>query len=140
MGHDQASAAARSASGLVASIAAARHALGAPPAAARAPGRSMTPLSERAPTEHPARMRHEQLVGISTTPLGELDGTITPSDLHFTRHHAGIPSVDPQRFELLIHGLVQRAMVFKLDELRRLPSRTRSEEHTSELQSRALIS
>jgi sulfane dehydrogenase subunit SoxC len=113
----------RSASGLVASIAAGRHALAAPPVA-RAPGRGMTPLSERAPTEHPERGLHEQLVGISSTPLGELDGTITPSDLHFTRHHAGIPAIDPVQFELLVHGLVQRATVFKLDELRRLPSRT----------------
>jgi sulfane dehydrogenase subunit SoxC len=84
----------------------------------------MTPLSERAPTEHPVRALYERLSGISTTPLGELDGTITPADLHFTRHHAGIPTVDPARFELLVHGLVDRATVFRLDELRRLPSRT----------------
>jgi sulfane dehydrogenase subunit SoxC len=84
----------------------------------------MTPLSERAPTEHPTRALHERLTGISATPLGELDGTITPSDLHFTRHHAGVPSIDPSRFELLVHGMVDRATVFRLDELRRLPSRT----------------
>ena len=84
----------------------------------------MAPLSERAPAEHPARALHERLTGISATPLGELDGTITPSDLHFTRHHAGIPAVDPSRFELLVHGLIDRPTVFRLDELRRLPSRT----------------
>ena len=91
---------------------------------ADSPGRAMTPLSERAPGEHPARAIQERLTGISETPLGELSGTITPSDLHFTRHHAGIPAVDGATFELLVHGLVERPTIFKLDELRRLPSRS----------------
>jgi sulfane dehydrogenase subunit SoxC len=113
----------RAAPALAALIAAKREAHGGA-AAPASPGRSMTALSERAPTEHPARELHERLTGISETPLGELDGTITPSDLHFTRHHAGIPTIDPARFELLVHGLVGRPMVFRLDELRRLPSRS----------------
>lgn len=29
--------------------------------------------------------------GVSWTPLHELDGTITPSGLHFERHHNGVP-------------------------------------------------
>ena len=29
------------------------------------------------------------------TPLEKLSGIITPSDLHFERHHAGIPVIDP---------------------------------------------
>src|SRR4029077_4974299 len=74
--------------------------------------------------EHPERKLEERLPGICETPLGELDGTSTPSDLHYTRHHAGIPTVDPTSFELLVHGLVDRPTVFRLDELRRLPSRT----------------
>jgi hypothetical protein len=36
-------------------------------------------------------------VGRSPTPLQDLTGTITPSDLHFERHHAGIPTLDPER-------------------------------------------
>jgi sulfane dehydrogenase subunit SoxC len=84
----------------------------------------MTPLSERAPSEQPTRVLNERLGGISSTPLGELDGTLTPSDLHFTRHHAGIPSVDATQFTLLVHGLVERPTVFTLADLKRFPSRT----------------
>jgi sulfane dehydrogenase subunit SoxC len=84
----------------------------------------MTPLSERAPSEQPARVLHERLGGISSTPLGDLDGTLTPSDLHFTRHHAGIPNIDAAQFTLLVHGLVERPTVFTLADLKRFPSRT----------------
>jgi sulfane dehydrogenase subunit SoxC len=108
-----------SASALVATLVADRRARAEP-----APGRTMTALSERAPSEHPTRTLHERLDGISETPLGELVGTITPSDLHFTRHHAGIPTVDPAQFDLLVHGLVDRPTALSLDDLRRLPSRT----------------
>lgn len=37
-------------------------------------------------------------------------GVITPSDMHFERHHAGIPQIDPKRYKLLIHGMVERPM------------------------------
>jgi sulfane dehydrogenase subunit SoxC len=47
---------------------------------------------------------------------------LTPSDLHFERHHAGIPTVDPESYSLLVHGLVERPMVFTLGDLKRLPS------------------
>ena len=87
-------------------------------------GASMTPLSERAKGEHPARTLHERLVGIASTPIDSLDGTVTPSDLHFTRHHAGIPAIDPAQFELLVHGKCERPTVFSLEDLRRLPSHT----------------
>ena len=33
--------------------------------------------------------------GASRTPHHLLDGTITPSGLHFERHHSGIPDIDP---------------------------------------------
>jgi sulfane dehydrogenase subunit SoxC len=52
-------------------------------------------------------------------------GTITPSDLHFERHHGGIPSIDPHRYELLIHGMVEKPMIFKLSDLKRFPSVSR---------------
>ena len=38
--------------------------------------------------------RYEQAAG-SLTPLQHLNGTLTPSALHFERHHAGIPDIDP---------------------------------------------
>ncbi|MFC0515545.1 sulfite dehydrogenase [Mucilaginibacter angelicae] len=62
----------------------------------------------------------------SRTPLQDLYSTITPSDLHFERHHAGIPTIDPNTYELLIHGMVERPMKFSLHDLKRFPSVTRT--------------
>lgn len=61
----------------------------------------------------------------SRTPLQDLYGTITPSDLHFERHHNGVPVIDPAKYELLIHGLVERPTVFSLTDLKRFPSVSR---------------
>jgi sulfane dehydrogenase subunit SoxC len=57
----------------------------------------------------------------SWTPLGHLDGMITPSSLHYERHHAGVPDIDPQHHQLLIHGLVDRPLIFSLADIRRFP-------------------
>ncbi len=73
----------------------------------------------------PARTPTGILTGTSLTPLQDLSGTITPSDLHFERHHAGVAQIDPTRYRLLIHGLADRATVFTLDDLKRFPSVTR---------------
>jgi len=61
----------------------------------------------------------------SRTPLQDLVGIITPAALHYEMHHYGVPDVDPQRHELMIHGLVERPLVFTMDELHRLPSVSR---------------
>jgi sulfane dehydrogenase subunit SoxC len=61
----------------------------------------------------------------SFTPLLDLYGTITPSSLHFERHHSGVPDLDPAVHTLTIHGLVDRPRVFTVDELKRLPSVSR---------------
>ena len=61
----------------------------------------------------------------SRSPLQDLFGTITPSDLHFERHHNGVPTIDPTKYQLLIHGLVERPMVFSLVDLKRFPSVSR---------------
>src|SRR5512138_17270 len=45
--------------------------------------------------------------GASRTPLEALEGTITPSGLHFERHHSGVPDIDPEQHRLLIHGMVK---------------------------------
>lgn len=63
--------------------------------------------------------------GYSLTPLERLSGIITPSDLHFERHHAGVPTIDPDQYELLIHGLVDRPLKFSLVDLKRFPSVSR---------------
>ena len=64
-------------------------------------------------------------VGSSLTPLHSLSGTITPSDLHFERHHAGVPAIDPAVHRLVIHGLVDRPLSLSVDDIRRFPQVTR---------------
>jgi sulfane dehydrogenase subunit SoxC len=59
--------------------------------------------------------------GSSRTPLEMLEGIITPSGLHYERHHNGIPDIDPATHRLLIHGLVERPLEFSLDALMRYP-------------------
>jgi sulfane dehydrogenase subunit SoxC len=61
----------------------------------------------------------------SRTPLQDLFGTITPSDLHYERHHAGVPVIDPHSYSLTIHGMVDKPLVFSLADLKRFPSVTR---------------
>ncbi|MEI4264235.1 sulfite dehydrogenase [Roseovarius sp. D0-M9] len=58
----------------------------------------------------------------SMTPLASGRGMITPSGLHFERHHAGIPTIDPQTHELILHGMVDEPLHFTMDDLKRLPS------------------
>jgi sulfane dehydrogenase subunit SoxC len=62
---------------------------------------------------------------VSFTPLESLHGMTTPSSLHFERHHNGVPVIDPARYRLLIHGLVEQPMIFTLDELKRFPAVSR---------------
>src|SRR5437868_8369010 len=61
----------------------------------------------------------------SHTPLHDTFGIITPSSLHFERHHSGVPEIDPAAHRLTIHGLVDRPLVLTVDELKRLPSISR---------------
>ncbi|HEU0020700.1 MAG TPA: sulfite dehydrogenase [Dehalococcoidia bacterium] len=58
---------------------------------------------------------------VTATDQRNFMGVITPSDLHFERHHNGIPEIDPKRYKLLIHGLVSEPKVFTLEDLKRLP-------------------
>jgi len=59
------------------------------------------------------------------TPLDKSKGMITPSGLHFERHHAGIPNIDPNKHTLIVHGMVERPMQFTVDQLSRFPSVSR---------------
>src|SRR5690606_34074748 len=43
------------------------------------------------------------VAGWTFTPLQDLEGTITPSDLHFERHHSGATMIDPAEHRLVIH-------------------------------------
>jgi sulfane dehydrogenase subunit SoxC len=59
------------------------------------------------------------------TPLQELDGIITPNGLFYERHHGGVPAIDPAQHRLMLHGLVERPMIFTMEDLRRFPSQSR---------------
>jgi len=59
--------------------------------------------------------------GSSRSPLQHLQGTITPNSLHFERHHAGIPDINPAEHKLVINGLVRQPLVFSYEELLKYP-------------------
>ena len=88
----------------------------------KVPGTPVSPLGQRSPFERPRRVPVGTGQGISLTPLQNLSGIVTPADLHFERHHAGVPAIDPQRYKLLIHGMVERPTMFDLEALKRFPS------------------
>ena len=97
----------------------------APPDAALIPGAPSGPLGLRSPYENPALAPVGVTTGSTLTPLHALHGTITPSDLHFQRHHNGIPLIDPERWSLMVHGLVDKPLSLSLAELQRFPAITR---------------
>jgi sulfane dehydrogenase subunit SoxC len=86
-------------------------------------GKPSRALGQRAPSEKP--LRQPRGATSSGTPHQDLYGTITPADLHFERHHGGVPEIDPKAYSLLIHGMVERPMVFTLADLKRFPAVSR---------------
>lgn len=66
---------------------------------------------------------------VSFCPLQGLFGIITPSGLHFERHHQGWWDIDPSKHRLMLNGsddtMLKRPMVFSMDELMRLPNVSR---------------
>ena len=57
--------------------------------------------------------------------MQHLSGIITPSALHFERHHNGVPRIHPLKHRLLVHGLVDRPMIFTVEELKQFPAQSR---------------
>ena len=88
----------------------------------KVPGSPASKLGTRSPYETPKRVTYDI---VSLTPLQDLYGTITPADLHYERHHAGIPAIDPKAYKLVIHGMVDKPMTFSLADLKRFPSVSR---------------
>ena len=91
-------------------------------------GKPLSGYGERSPFVKSARATRQSRTpeaGSSSTPLAETYGIITPSALHYERHHSGVPAIDPARHRLVIHGLVERPLVLTMDEIRRLPSVSR---------------
>ncbi|MDN3647791.1 sulfite dehydrogenase [Reinekea marina] len=64
----------------------------------------------------------DPISSISFSPLHKLKGIITPNGLVFERYHAGVPTINPDEHRLIIHGLVERPLIFTMDQLRRFPS------------------
>lgn len=94
--------------------------------ASRVPGASPSKLGHRSPYEHIERLvAAPSPAGVSFTPLEKLSGIITPSGLHFERHHAGVPDIRPDEYGLLIHGMVDRPLKFSLADLKRFPAESR---------------
>jgi sulfane dehydrogenase subunit SoxC len=66
---------------------------------------------------------------VSFAPLQSLFGIVTPSGLHFERHHQGWWDIDPSKHRLMVNGsdakLLKTPKVFTMDELMRLPSVSR---------------
>ena len=69
--------------------------------------------------------RRTDTAATSWVPLQDLDGIITPNGLCFERHHAGVPDIDPEQHRLIIHGMVDRELIFTMDDLVRFPSVSR---------------
>jgi sulfane dehydrogenase subunit SoxC len=88
-------------------------------------GTPTSPVGSRSRFVTAVRNPTGEVTGTSFTPLQDLTGTITPADLHFERHHGGVPLIDPAKHSLMIHGLVDRPMVFTVDEIKRFPQVTR---------------
>lgn len=101
------------------------------PVWSKTPGAGMSELGS--PSEFETNLRRVGIgsqtgttgAGASRTPLEHLDGIITPSRLHFERHHSGIPAIDPEQHKLVIHGLVDRPLSFDMAALARYPSVSR---------------
>jgi sulfane dehydrogenase subunit SoxC len=91
-------------------------------------GKPLGPYSERSPFEKAVRWTRQSKTpetGSSFTPLAESLGILTPSALHYERHHSGVPAIDPAQHRLVIHGLVDRPLSLSMADIRRLPSVTR---------------
>src|SRR5947209_6962654 len=92
-------------------------------------GEPLGPYGERSPFEKAVRWRRESKTpetGSSFTPLDDSVGILTPSALHYERHHSGIPTIDPAKHRLVIHGLVDRPLSLSVADIRRLPSLSRT--------------
>ena len=85
------------------------------------PSRFETALQRR---ESPGLTR-VNAASVSFTPLQSLFGIITPSGLHFERHHQGWHDIDPSQHRLMVNGLVKQQKVYTMDDLMRLPSVSR---------------
>jgi sulfane dehydrogenase subunit SoxC len=99
------------------------------------------PVAERpygSPSQYESQILRRDLPGVfsklpgnsvSFTPLQAMFGIITPSGLHYERHHQGWQDIDPARHRLMITAsspaFIKQAKVYSMDDLLRLPSVSR---------------
>jgi sulfane dehydrogenase subunit SoxC len=116
---------------LVPSIAAAEEALSVPPWMKEQGHPILSPpYGVPSPFEKDVVRRYREVRATNTAattfaPLQDMFGVITPSGLCFERHHGGVPMIDPGAHRLVVHGMVERPLVFTMDELMRFPSVSR---------------
>ncbi len=96
---------------------------GLPEDPTRVPGTAPTAYGQRSTFEKAVRIPRSWWA--SLTPLQDSHGILTPSALHFERHHNGVPTIHPEHHRLLIHGMVDQPWTFTLDDLKRFPSISR---------------
>ncbi len=89
------------------------------------------------PSKHEANVQRRPSPGLTQTtqasvsfaPLQSMFGIVTPSGLHFERHHQGWWDVDPTQHRLMVNGstpeLVKDPQVFTVDEIMRLSAVSR---------------
>jgi sulfane dehydrogenase subunit SoxC len=96
-------------------------------------GRPVAALGYGMPSKYEQALQRRESPGltrvpqssVSFCPLQSLFGIITPSGLHFERHHQGWWDIDPRHHRLMINGLVRQSLVFTVDEIMRLSPVTR---------------
>ncbi len=65
------------------------------------------------------------VASVAFAPLQGFFGIITPSGLHFERHHQGWYDIDPAQHRLMVNGLVKKPLVLTMEDLMRLPRTSR---------------
>jgi sulfane dehydrogenase subunit SoxC len=108
-----------------------------PPAHSTGLGQPVATDGYGKPSKYEANVQRRQSPGLTQTaqasvsfaPLQSLFGIVTPSGLHFERHHQGWWDVDPSKHRLMVNGsdekMVKTPKVFTMDEIMRLPSVSR---------------
>ncbi|WP_027867735.1 sulfite dehydrogenase [Massilia alkalitolerans] len=103
------------------------------PEHARTLGKPVASAPYGMPSQFEANLQRRESPGLTRvsaasvafTPLQGLFGIITPSGLHFERHHQGWHDIDPSKHRFMINGLVKQAKVYTMDDLMRMPSVSR---------------
>jgi sulfane dehydrogenase subunit SoxC len=97
------------------------------------PGQPVATRPYGLPSQHQSALTRRELPGLSAVgansasfcPLQGLFGIITPSGLHYERHHHGWHDIDPARHRLMINAAffndTATTEIYTVDELMRLP-------------------